>query len=357
MRLLDRIAQCRTPFVVENIANGRCTRLSGAADYADTLAKCPIRYVLSDDLVRLCADLAYSKGARTLECADLLRIPAVHLWVEWAEAPWRAELTRYGIRTCNQSPCISGRRGAWIQSSRDGRSGQLRTFWTTGENNADVRVSSMEAYFDLDAEDTGPEPSDERCGATFAVFDGENPEADLLRRCLRFRYEKSWAQYYDSATLNPSERDAIAHHALGTIAVDVPLLVAFFLLLGTRVGLPQQSFALTRLNRARIRLGKAPLLDHVDVSAPLFQSRQQGAGEITDSGRRSPRLHHVRGHLFRRGSQLIWRVPHVRGSIRHGALRSRTVTWTFDSLSSPANPRESADSAKAPSFAQSALKP
>ena len=97
-----------TPFVVENIADGRCTRLSGAADYAETLAKCPIRYVLSDALVRLCADLAYSKGARTLECADFLRIPAVHLWVEWAEAPWRAELTRYGIRTCNQSSCIQG---------------------------------------------------------------------------------------------------------------------------------------------------------------------------------------------------------------------------------------------------------
>lgn len=357
MRLLDRIAQCRTPFVVENISNGRCTRLSGAVDYADTLAKCPIRYVLSDDLVRLCADLAYSKGARTLECADLLRIPAVHLWVEWAEAPWRAELTRYGIKTCSQSSSISGRRGAWIQSSSDGRTGSLRTFWTTGEDNADVRVSSMEAYFDLDAEDTGPQPSDDRCGTTFAVFDDENAESDLLRRCLRFRYESSWAQYYDAAALSPIERAAIARQALGTIALDVPLLIAFFLLLGTRGGLPRQSFALTRLNRARFRLGKAPLLDYVDVSSPLLPSRQQGAGEITDSGRRSPRLHHVRGHLFRRGSQLIWRVPHVRGSIRHGALRSRTVTWTFDSLSSSANAREFADSAKASSFAQRALKP
>ena len=357
MRLLDRIAQCRTPFVVQIIANGRCTRLSGASDYADTLAKCPIRYVLSDDLVRLCADLAYSKGARTLECADLLRIPAVHLWVEWAEAPWRAELARHGIRSCSQHSCISGRRGAWIQGSSDGRRGQLRTFWTTGEKNEDVRVSSMEAYFDLDAEDTGPESFDDGRGATFAVFDDENAEADLLRRCLRFRYERSWAQYYDSATLNRSERDAIAHRALGTIAVDVPPLVAFFLLLSTRAGLPQQSCALTRLNRARLRLGKAPLLDYVDVSSPLLQPHQQTAGEVTDSGRRSPRLHHVRGHLFRRGSQLIWRVPHVRGSIRRGALRSRTVTWTFDSLSSPANAREFADSAKASSFAQSALKP
>jgi hypothetical protein len=32
----------------------------------------------------------------------------------------------------------------------------------------------------------------------------------------------------------------------------------------------------------------------------------------------------------RRGSQLFWRVPHLRGSCRAGVVRTRTVTWTID---------------------------
>jgi hypothetical protein len=37
----------------------------------------------------------------------------------------------------------------------------------------------------------------------------------------------------------------------------------------------------------------------------------------------------VRGHLVRRGAELFWRVPHLRGNARFGAVRTRTVTWTF----------------------------
>lgn len=334
MRLLDHIAQYRKPLIVEGVTSGRRTRLSGAADYAGHLAKCPMRYVLTDDLVRLCAALVYSKGARALDCADLLHIPGTDLWVEWAVAPWRSELTRYGIGDCDPNSSGSGRRGAWIRGSRDGRRGQLRTFWTVGENNADVFASSMEAYFDLDAEGTDPDPFDGRQAAAFTVFDDEDP-ANLLRRCFRFRYVESWAQYYAGAALSESEQTVIGRRALGTIAIDVPLLIAFFLLLGTRASLPQRPPALARLNRARIRLGKSPLLDHVEVSSPLLQPYQHTMRDGSESARRSPRLHYVRGHLFRHGSQLLWRVPHMRGSARMGTLRSRTVIWTFD-RSSPA---------------------
>jgi len=38
----------------------------------------------------------------------------------------------------------------------------------------------------------------------------------------------------------------------------------------------------------------------------------------------------VRGHLVRRGSQIFWRMPHLRGSVRLGAVRSHTVTWSFE---------------------------
>src|SRR5579872_1078666 len=84
MRLVDCIAQCHEPFIVRDNVDGRLTTLNNTADFSASIACCPLRYVLTDDLVRLCADLAYSKGARAVACADLLRAPAATLWVEWS---------------------------------------------------------------------------------------------------------------------------------------------------------------------------------------------------------------------------------------------------------------------------------
>src|SRR5579863_502004 len=132
MRLADRITQCRTPFAVQSLTDGTLTRLSGASDFAADVAQCPARYVLSDELTRLCTALAYSKGARNLECADLLRVPSERIWVEWCESAWLSELARYGFRQPPESARRSGRRGALIRASRDGRSGSIRTFWSVG---------------------------------------------------------------------------------------------------------------------------------------------------------------------------------------------------------------------------------
>jgi hypothetical protein len=262
MRLADRIAQCRTPFIVRNTKDGTVTHLSGAATFAKEILACPTRYVLSDDLTRLCTALAYSKGTKTLACADLLHVPAERVWVEWCEAPCLAELTRYGFNI-NDRFVVTGRRGALIHSSSTGRRGLIRAFWATGETELDVLASSMEAYFDFDTPD------------------GEAPPAP----------------------------DA---------------------LLATRPGLSRRPLMLERLNRARSRSGKAPLLDHMEVFAPLIPEYRPSSSITSGIGRRPPRLHHVRGHLVRHGSQLFWRVPHLRGSARAGVVRTRTVTWTMD---------------------------
>jgi hypothetical protein len=102
------------------------------------------------------------------------------------------------------------------------------------------------------------------------------------------------------------------------------------LLLATRSGLPQRAQSFEQLNRRRLRRGKAALLDHIEVHAPLLPEYRDGPRGEPHTARTSPRLHHVRGHLVRRGSQIFWRVPHLMGSARQGAVHSRTVTWTFD---------------------------
>jgi hypothetical protein len=329
MMLVDRLAQCRAPFIVKNTGSGTLSHLNGAAEYASRVAQCPIRYVLSDDLTRLCTALAYSKGSRTVACADLLHVPAETVWVEWCEAPWRAELDRYGFGVDTAETGRSGRRGAFIQSSADGRRGLVRTFWSDKEIATDVLASSMEAYFDFDTpvgED--PLPVDDEYRATVSVSDGKS--GDLLGQCIRFRYERSWDEYYQQARCPLATKQAIARHALSTIAVDIPVLLAFLLLLGIRSGVSQRPQSFARLNGSRARTGKTPLLDHVEVHTPIPSPyRFIGAGR-DGMGRRARRLHHVRGHLVRRGNKIFWRIPHLRGSSRAGSIRTRTVTWTLN---------------------------
>src|ERR1700722_11616537 len=156
MRLADRIAQCRTPFIVENTLDGSVAHLSSATAFSKEIDSCATRYVLSDELTRLCTALGYSKGANTLACADLVHVPAERVWVEWTEAPWRNELARYGFKIPVDS-ASSGRRGVFIRSTPQGRRGLLRTFWADGESEWNVLSSSMEAYFDFDARE-GEDP-------------------------------------------------------------------------------------------------------------------------------------------------------------------------------------------------------
>lgn len=330
MRLADRIAQCRTPFIVKNTKDGSVTHLNNAAAYAKDIESCATRYVLSDDLTRLCTALAYSKGARTLACADLLHVPAERVWVEWTEAPWWNELARYGFKRAGGSGCAA-RRGVYIQSTPQGRQGLMRTFWASGESELEVFSSSMEAYFDFDTQE-GDEPavSNRHEQPSICVSDTAVREADILRRCFRFRFERSWQDYYQMARLTPVQAGAVSHHALGTIAIDIPVLLAFFLLLATRPSLPRRPLMLERLNTARAKVGKIPLLEQIEVFAPLLPEFKSDSGSHSGASRRPRRLHHVRGHLVRRGSTLFWRLPHLRGSARVGSVRTRTVTWLFD---------------------------
>jgi hypothetical protein len=329
MKLADRLVQCRAPFVVRSGADGRTTCLNNAADCVAEVARCPIRFVLADDLTRLCTALAYSKGARSLACSDLLHVPAECIWMEWCNEPWERELETCGFAVDADHRTGGGRRGVLIRAEARGRRGTLRSFWST-PSEPPVLASSCEAHFDFDA-DAGDEPDEPNgrgpCGArVVSVAPGRE---DVLSRCFRFRYERSWSEYYARAALTPQAQEAVWRHALGTIVFDVPVVLAFLLLLATRTGVPQRPQSFERLNRSRTEAGKPRLLDHIEVSAPLGADYTATSALAAERTRRGPRLHHVRGHLVRRGSQVFWRVPHLRGSARAGTVRTRTVTWTL----------------------------
>ena len=146
-----------------------------------------------------------------------------------------------------------------------------------------------------------------------------------------FNLDEGWARYYSARCDTEELRSAVRRNTLGGCAFDTPMLLGFFLLLSARDLLPRETIRHERLNRIRKLGGKPPLLEHMELSAPIDRAPIQGWRTAGESTRLSPRLHHVRGHIVRRGASVFWRSPHLRGSARLGQVRSRTVLLRFDS--------------------------
>lgn len=313
MRLLDLVRQSETCARVPSHAGVH--PLPSPADFRDAVTACPLRLVLDDALTRVCAELAYADGERLARCLDLVRLPAQTFWVEWddrARADFRCD------------PATRGRAGMLLRADASGRRAEVRTFFTDG---AAVRLAAMITDVDLDAAWPETPPIDPFAGGDVPVSVSDDPALASLLDRVRFRFDPAWAEYYRPQR-DPRVRAAILNGSLGSVAHDMPVLFALLLLMSTRDGVPRMSVDRSRLNASRARDGKPPLLDHVEVRAPVFST----AAPLRDDdayGRRGPRLHHVRGHLVRRADTLFWRRAHLRGDLHVGVVRSRTVTLHF----------------------------
>ncbi len=312
MRLLDLVHQADRRVRLPTPSGPM--ELPSPCDFREAIAMCPLRLVLTDALTRTCAELAYADGDRLVRCLDLVRLPADRLWVEWDDRA-RADLT-----LAEES---RGRAGMLVDAQAGGRRAVVRTFFTEGD---EVRLAAMTTHVDLDA-GWGSTAGDPFTGADVPIDGDEDPALVALLACLRFRLQPEWADYYGWQR-DPAVRREILRGCMGSVARDVPVLLALLLLMSTRAGLPQIAVDRSRLNAARRRSGKQPLLEHVEVQAPVFPD-YAGAARASGGFRHAPRLHHVRGHLVRRADVVFWRNAHLRGDARQGVVQSRTVTLHF----------------------------
>jgi hypothetical protein len=339
VRLLDLIVQGRCA----QVRSSDGCDLPGAADFRNAIRDCPLRYVLSDELVRCTTQLAYAEGDRLSGCLDLIHVPARALWVEWSELPRLDALQQIPSLEVNIKRSAK-RTGVLVQSAPDCRSGTIRTFWSTQAER--VLLSPMITLFDLDDSvraSCQPVPHSWR-GNAF-LYMQEEPAINEILEHLQFRLDEQWAQYYQERCLDSALKDEVLRANLGQCAFDAPMILAFSLLLGAGDLLPRQTIDQERLNCVRRKAGKPALLEHIEVTAPIQQPPLQSQVPTGASGRVGPRLHHVRGHLVRRDSTVFWRSPHLRGSGRLGQVRSRTVTISYPGL-----PRLGAPSQLAQSF-------
>jgi len=324
LRLLDLVAQSTA--AAPTLPGGWA--LPGAHHFAHAVRSCPLRLVLADDLLQHTIQLAYAEGERLSGCLDLIHVPAQQLWLEWLEATRQSALREMPVYP--STSCYSVRRsGVLIAADPVGRAGTMRTFWST--QNEQVYSAALLTEFDLDrvvrpALDIGAVFS----GAAFGVVIPAEAALDELLSHVCFRLDPAWANYYRAATLTEREQLLVLREVLGTMAFDMPMILALFLLFAAKDGLQRRAADLERLNGARHRSGKRALLEHIEVRAPIAVSYQCPAPPAANTNRRrGPRLHHVRGHIARRGDKVFWRVPHLRGSARLGVVRSRTVQLSF----------------------------
>ena len=75
-----------------------------------------------------------------------------------------------------------------------------------------------------------------------------------------------------------------------------------------------------KLNKARVRSGKAPLLDHTTIRIKLSRAMAARAGSSGDVQREAARLHLVRGHPKIRKTGVFWWSPHPRGDQTRGVV-------------------------------------
>ena len=324
MRLLDLVAQSTS--AAPGLPGGWA--LPGAHHFADAVRNCPLRLVLADDLIECTIQLAYAEGERLSGCLDLVHVPSQQLWLEWLEATRQSTLREMPVS--GGTACYSVRRtGVLIAADPTGRAGTMRTFWSM--QNEQVYSAALLTDFNLDrVVRPALDISAVFSGAPFGVVIPMEAALDELLSHVCFRLDPAWANYYRTADLTERQQLLVLREALGTMAFDMPMILALFLLFAAKDGLQRRAADLERLNRARQRSGKRALLDHIEVRAPIAVGYQCPASPAANGNRRrSPRLHHVRGHIARRGDKVFWRLPHLRGSARLGVVRSRTVQLSF----------------------------
>jgi hypothetical protein len=332
MRLLDRVAGARAPFLLRlDHSAAEPIEVSGPGSFASRMSTCPLRFVLADDLTRACAELAFSDGERLAGCLDLLRIPARQMWIEWNDEVHQRVMSETGSVARFEAASCGRRVGVLLEGSADGYAAVLRTFWAdAGTDAEEPTLSPVETHICLRG--ALPEPSDisEVLSGGFAGVDHDADAAmdDLLSH-VRFRIDDRWAAYYRAAAGTAQMQREVVLASFGAVARDAPLILAFLLLLSAKDATRSMPVSRIALNRKRVAHGHWPLLDHVEVRASLDAVQAAGMADADSTGRQSPRLHHVRGHLVRRDDRVFWRVPHLRGSGARGMIRSRTVCLSF----------------------------
>ena len=320
MRLHDSVAQATEPLRVA-LDGYPVFTLPNAATISSDVAATPLRYILDDVIAASVVRTAFEDSTMLLKCLDLVRMPAPFFWVEWDERGRRVVMSELGIADPIDAARTTGRAGLLVRSDATGRRGTIVPVWDGEE--PEPEISPFALAFDLDRPQSGL--ANVQHGITRQVIVRNDIELTEVLKCVEFHMHPKWVEHYGRACASPAILEDAIHTNLYMVTADFPVLAAFCLLMMARNAVSTVPVDMARLNKARARNARPPLLDHVEVKAFIGTTVHTQRSNLS-SGERSPaRMHLVAGHLVRRGAQVFWRRAHLRGSMMRGVISSRTV--------------------------------
>ena len=314
MRLVDRVLNGPADEELSD-SNGRKHIVRGPAAKAEAVRACAVRYALDQEASRQCADL-FLKGEALPQLDDpLVRMPATCFWMEIWSSP-ESEAGR--------GP--PGRMALLAETDETSRRGTITLF--SEQSAGDVRLLPGTVEFDLD------HPLAKPAGAV-NTYRLRHRDLDLVSPILEhtlLHIDEAWIPFA-RASIDRTYAEFLSFIA-ESLWFTFPLLVAFSAMLNSGVVLDTRPTDLARLNGARAKRGRRPLLEHIDVSLRLGIRREAGGQRDGGSAKASPRLHFVRGHTVKRASKTFWRSAHFRGDANAPLLtRTVNVSWAAGAVS------------------------
>ncbi len=327
MHLFDQVVQANERIAV-SFPGGAATRYFPGTDVVSTaVAQCQLRYVLHDDVTQTCTELAFEDNTILGSSVELLRVPAPKMWIEFVGGARHKAFSDLGRLNDGTDRSCRQRVGLMVTSDERGRRGHIDVCWENIDGlSPDVAPFVIEYDFD------DPSFSDI---ATIASHDhigiaiGDHPALHTFFKHVRFAWRPEWRRFYLEKAADDAQYQMLSRQALFPLLEDVPFFGMFCFLLMSRNALQQQHADRRRLNEARKRRAKPPLLDHLELTMNLGASPNWNDGFSSAEQRTSRRLHFVRGHLVRRGDAVHWRTSHMRGKAKIGSIHSRTITLRF----------------------------
>jgi hypothetical protein len=291
MRLVDALVQA--PETKIRGAGSQQHPLAAARSLASAVKASKLRYILDRAASRQCVSLMFQADGPLQRPDDLTRLPSKPFWLECYPDPDPV--------TAPMS-CSPARLGFYVEPRVDGCAGSIRCVSETETGGGLLVAGHVE--FDLVSGVSAAGKS------TYRMRNPACPHLDRLLGCARLVINEDWRTH--ARSFPSSYADFLSYQA-ERAWIALPFALSFAALLNARSAFVQRPSALTRLNAARSRLGRPPLLDHVEVRLNLTPSGPRSGETRAGGDRRAPRLHFVRGHSVNRAGRTFWRTSHFRG--------------------------------------------
>jgi hypothetical protein len=297
------------------------------------LKGCP-RFLFDENAIHTAVELTLGRPKVLREAMAHLTIPYPKMWIEWPESgreKLRQTLTVDSIEMPNRP--LPKRLGFLIETE-NGRSGVVTWAWDNHNIGKDVapNICPISAFFNLDSNfgESSKSYISSFLDANLARIWKDNPiQLNSLMSIWNTSVHKpsDWGEkFLATASIYPfqSKVERIDNFYADVYGEYIMVWSCLMLLTSSKKIVDFNQIDMSKLNKARKSVNKAPKLDHTIVSIHIGEGTQTINQQGTPLGfaRKSPRVHLVCSYLARRGNKHWVVQPYWRGS---GEIISRHV--------------------------------